>query len=88
LISAYQALIGIRDKKVHDHKKWMIRNYSLTFAAVTLRIWLPLFMVLFGLERFELSYSIIAWLAWVPNLLIAELYIQRKLIVLSGVPGS
>ena len=41
----------------------MIRNYALTFAAVTLRIWLPLFMLLLGLERFELSYAIIAWLA-------------------------
>lgn len=78
LITAYQALVKIKDKHVHDHQKWMIRNYSLTFAAVTLRMWLPLFTFLFGLERFEFSYSIIAWLAWVPNLIIAELYIQRK----------
>lgn len=79
LVTAYQALIRIKARKIDDHQKWMIRNYSLTFAAVTLRIWLPLFAVLFGLEHFERSYSIIAWLAWVPNLFIAELYIQRKL---------
>ena len=58
----------------------MIRNYSLTFGAVTLRIWLPLFIVLFGIERFELSYAIIAWLAWVPNLIVAELFIRKDLI--------
>lgn len=79
LFSAYQALSKVRKKNIHDHQKWMIRNYSLTFAAVTLRIWLPLFVLLFGLERFELSYAIIAWLAWVPNLIIAELIIKRNL---------
>lgn len=79
LTSTYQALARVKDKKIHDHQKWMIRNYSLTFAAVTLRIWLPLFTLLFGLERFELSYAIISWVAWVPNLLIAELLIQRNL---------
>lgn len=56
----------------------MIRNYSLTFAAVTLRIWLPLFVLLFGLQQFEVSYTVIAWLAWVPNLIIAELFIRQR----------
>lgn len=79
LFSAFQALVKVKGKKIHDHQKWMIRNYSLTFAAVTLRIWLPLFVLLFGLESFELSYAIIAWLAWVPNLIIAEVFIQRNL---------
>ncbi|WP_093267510.1 DUF2306 domain-containing protein [Psychrobacillus sp. OK032] len=79
LASAYQALVRIKANRVNDHQQWMIRNYALTFAAVTLRIWLPVFMLLLGLERFELSYAIIAWLAWVPNIIIAELFIQRKL---------
>lgn len=48
LISAYQALNRVQNKKIQDHRNWMIRNYSLTFGAVTLRIWLPLFIVLFG----------------------------------------
>ncbi len=56
----------------------MIRNYSLTFAAVTLRIWLPLFLMQFGVERFEQSYAVIEWLAWVPNLIIAEVYIRQR----------
>lgn len=79
LTSAYQALNKVKNKKIQDHRNWMIRNYSLTFAAVTLRIWLPLFVLLFGLEQFEVSYTIIAWLAWVPNLIIAELFIRQKL---------
>ncbi|PEF46992.1 hypothetical protein CON22_09100 [Bacillus cereus] len=78
LTSAYQALNRVKNKKIKDHRNWMIRNYSLTFGAVTLRIWLPLFIVLFGIERFELSYAIIAWLAWVPNLIVAELFIRKR----------
>ena len=78
LISAYQAFTKVKNNNISDHQKWMIRNYSLTFAAVTLRIWLPLFVMLFGLEHFELSYTIIAWLAWVPNIIIAEIYIKRN----------
>jgi hypothetical protein len=33
-------------------------------------------MVIFGLENFEVSYAIIAWLAWVPNLIVGELIIK------------
>ncbi|WP_342718384.1 DUF2306 domain-containing protein [Bacillus paramycoides] len=78
LTSAYQALHRVKNKKIKDHRNWMIRNYALTFAAVTLRIWLPLFIVLFGIEQFELSYAIIAWLAWVPNVIVAELFIRKR----------
>ncbi len=79
LTSAYEALHRVKNKKIKEHRNWMIRNYALTFAAVTLRIWLPLFIVLFGIEHFELSYAIIAWLAWVLNLIVAELFIRKRL---------
>lgn len=79
LTSAYQALNRVKNRKIQDHRNWVIRNYSLTFAAVTLRIWLPLFVLLFGLQQFEVSYTVIAWLAWVPNLIIAELFIRQRL---------
>lgn len=78
LITAYQAIARVKEKKIHDHQKWMIRNYSLTFAAVTLRIWLGLLGWLFGPDHFETSYAIIAWLAWVPNIIFAELFINYR----------
>jgi len=49
---------------------WMIRSYALTLGAVTLRIYIPLFLMQ-GVP-FEQAYPAIAWLAWVPNLIIAE----------------
>jgi uncharacterized membrane protein len=55
------------------HREWMIRNYALTFAAVTLRLWIPLFLAM-GYGFLE-AYATVAWLSWFPNLLIAELII-------------
>ena len=49
----------------------MIRNFALTFAAVTLRAYLGLSQAVFGLS-FEAFYPVVAWLCWVPNLIVAE----------------
>jgi len=69
---AYQR---IRQGEVRIHQAWMIRNYALTFSAVMLRIWLPLFLTLgYG---FPQAYTTVAWLSWVPNLLVAELIISN-----------
>ena len=55
---------------VARHRRWMIRNYALAFAAVMLRLYLPL-AVVSGVD-FALAYAVIAWACWVPNLLFAE----------------
>lgn len=71
---AYQR---IRARDIKAHERWMKRNFSLTFAAVTLRIWLPLLAFAVGME-FTHAYQIVSWLAWVPNLLFAEWLIRRQ----------
>ena len=58
-----------------EHRRWMLRSFALTFAAVTLRLYLPLVFVLH--LPFVDAYRAIAWLAWVPNLVVAELYLRR-----------
>jgi Predicted membrane protein (DUF2306) len=70
LFTGTRAYVAIRRRAIDSHRAWMVRNFALTFAAVTLRIYLPLSSVV-GIE-FDTAYPIIAWLAWVPNLLIAE----------------
>jgi uncharacterized membrane protein len=57
------------------HRRWMIRNYALTFAAVTLRIYLPV-SLLAGIP-FALAYPAISWLCWVPNLVVVETYVRH-----------
>jgi uncharacterized membrane protein len=70
LFTGLRAYLAARRGAFEAHRKWMVRNFSLTLAAVTLRIYLPLSMVL-GVE-FARAYPIIAWLCWVPNIVLAE----------------
>lgn len=60
-----------------EHRRWMIRSYALTLAAVTLRLELPFFFI-FGAMDYAQASNYVAWLCWVPNLIIAELYLRRR----------
>ena len=75
LLTGLMAYQKIRRKEIQIHRQWMVRNYALTFAAVTLRLWLILFQVV-GVEFID-AYITVAWLSWVPNLIIAEFIINR-----------
>lgn len=66
----------IRDRNPREHGRWMLRNYALSCAAISLRIYMPLAAVLFGLTDTNDTFGVIAWLAWIPNLLIAEMMIR------------
>jgi len=76
LYTGYRAYVAIRARDIVSHRRWMTRNFALTFAAVMLRLWLPSAMVA-GLPA-VLSYQVIAWLCWIPNLIVAELLINRS----------
>ena len=69
------AYLHIRNKRIEQHQKMMIYSYAACFAAVTLRIWLPILIMIFG--DFNKAYVIVAWLCWVPNLLLAKLITSR-----------
>lgn len=89
LVTTYLGYKRIRQKRLEQHREWMLRSYALTFAGVTLRFW----MVLLGmltiplenfsqidllLDDFNRTYRLDAWLCWVPNLLFAEWLIRRR----------
>jgi Predicted membrane protein (DUF2306) len=75
LFTTSNAFLSIRNKQIEKHQLWMIRSYALTFAAVTLRIYLPLSQIV-QLDFID-AYRGIAWLCWVPNLLVAEWIIMN-----------
>jgi len=76
-VTGLQAYRMVRRGNIDAHRQWMIRNFALTLAAVTLRNWLPL--MLFALHwPFQRSYIIVSWLCWVPNLLVAEWIVRRR----------
>jgi uncharacterized membrane protein len=80
-LNAYRC---IRKGDLQGHKFMMVYSYSACCAAVTLRLWLPLLYGLLKLD-FNLAYPIVAWLCWVPNLMIAHVLNSRDLKRDSGV---
>jgi hypothetical protein len=59
------------------HQAMMYRSFALTLAAITLRVYIIFFSYNFNLAQ-PSSYATLAWLSWVPNLLIAEYIIRRQ----------
>ncbi len=53
-------------RRIGQHRRWMIYAFALTFAGVTLRVYLFGFMAA-GLTYTEAS-PYLAWLCWLPNL--------------------
>jgi uncharacterized membrane protein len=77
LYTGTKAYLTIRGGDTAAHRRWMIRNYALTYAAVTLRIQMPLLIVLGGLSPI-LALNIVGWTCWVPNLIVVETWFRRR----------
>lgn len=75
LVTTAIAVQTILQRDVAAHRRWMIRSYGLTTAAITLRIYLPLAIAL--KLPMPVAYPAIAWLCWVPNAIAAELLVAR-----------
>jgi uncharacterized membrane protein len=75
LVTTGRAYVLARQRRITEHRRWMVRSYALIFAAVTLRIELPLLTMAF--QDFTPAYLVVAWLSWVPNLLVVEWYLRR-----------
>lgn len=82
-IATAVGLQRVSQRDFASHREWMLRSYALIFAGVTLRLWLPIFIALYGGD-FDSSYPWVAWLSWIPNLIWAEWYIRRPHVKLIG----
>lgn len=67
----YSALKGNQQA----HRRWMLRSIAITFAAISLRLLMPLLMLFIDVE---LAYLIVAWACWIINLILVEIYLYRK----------
>lgn len=77
LYTGTNAYLTIRRGDVAAHRRWMIRNYALTYAAVTLRLEIPALIVLFGVAP-QTSAEIVAWMCWIPNLIVVEAWFRYR----------
>jgi len=66
-------LLGFLDARagrIVEHRRWMIRSYALTTAAITLRLYVG------GSDLLHIplgqSYPYIAWLCWIPNAVVGQ----------------
>lgn len=75
--STYKAYQLARQKRFTEHKQWMWRSFALTLSAITLRMWKVIIVYLFHPNPMDV-YQIIAWLGWIPNLLLIEYLITKK----------
>jgi len=75
--STFKAYQFARQKKFTEHKQWMWRSFVLTISAITLRMWKVIIVYLFHPNPMDV-YQIIAWLGWVPNIILIEYLILKK----------
>ena len=85
LIFAAAAFRAIRRRDVAAHRRWAVRTVAITYAAVTLRLWLVLLVptqtALAGVDpqiAFDRAYLLVPSLSWLPNLAGAERYLARR----------
>jgi uncharacterized membrane protein len=76
IYSTAKAWQTVKAKQYALHRNWMYRSYALTLSAVTLRGWKWLLIFLFHLRPLD-TYKLVAWLGFVPNLLVAEWIIRK-----------
>ncbi|MBA3664256.1 MAG: DUF2306 domain-containing protein [Bacteroidetes bacterium] len=76
--TTYMALHTIKKKQIQNHSNWMVRSYAMTFAAVTLRLWVPFLSLLAEMEHLKVIV-VTAWISWLFNLIAAELIIKMNL---------
>lgn len=77
LITTMMGWFTAKRHNYDSHENWMVFSYAACFAAVTLRIWLPILITLHQGE-FIPAYHIVAWLCWVPNMIVAFFIVRRR----------
>ncbi len=75
--STFKAYQLARQKKFAAHKQWMWRSFAFALSAITLRMWKVILIYLFHPDPMDV-YQVIAWLGWIPNILIVEYLIAKK----------
>ena len=82
LYTAFRALRTAQQRHFAEHRIWMIRNYSATFAAVLLRIILAAELAIpprFGVRLpFADAYNVSVWGSITLSIFVAELFIVER----------
>jgi uncharacterized membrane protein len=81
LLTTGMALYAIRNRQLQQHRDWMLRSYTVTFAFVTFRLignWLHTWITVPQDPAADSIDTLMAWACWAIPLLIAESLIQLR----------
>jgi uncharacterized membrane protein len=81
IITTGMALYSIRTRRIEQHREWMIRSYTVTFAFVTFRLlsyWLRRWLHMPESDVADQLDTLLAWACWAVPLLFAEPLIQLR----------
>jgi len=81
LITTSMALYAVRTGRIEQHREWMLRSFTVTFAFVTYRLvsgWLRSWIHVADDPVADDVDTLMAWACWAVPLLIAEPLIQLR----------
>lgn len=79
VVTTSMAIVAIRRRDVQQHRDWMIRSYTVTFAFATFRLGADVLTQRHWLSE-DAAQSLMAWACWsVPPLLVEPLLQLRRM---------
>ena len=78
------ALRSVLRRDFAAHRRWAIRTFALTYAAVMLRLWLAVLITAQSAAgvadevAFDRAYLLVPFLCWVPDLIVAERFLRFR----------
>lgn len=81
VLTTSMALYAIRTRRIEQHREWMLRSFTVTFAFVTYRLvsgWLRQWIHVADDPVADDIDTLMAWACWAVPLLIAEPLIQLR----------
>jgi uncharacterized membrane protein len=73
-------IVGVRaaqKRRIAEHRRWMLRSFALACSAITLRAWKLALVLAFHPKPMDV-YRVVAWLGWVGNLAVIELWLWHE----------
>lgn len=75
LFTTSKAFYHVKHNRIVKHQRYMQYSFAACFAAVTLRLWLPILITVTG--DFNTAYRVVAWLCWMPNLIFIKFFVKH-----------
>ncbi|MGB0863787.1 MAG: DUF2306 domain-containing protein [Saprospiraceae bacterium] len=76
-IFTYKGYQYAKTQDWNKHQAFMLRSYALTLSAISLRLFKWIIVSTIELPPMD-TYQIVAWLGWLFNLMVLEIYLIKK----------